>query len=85
MKDNFKYYRPITVGELIKVLGKYPKGMRVALSSDSEGNRYSYLPNKEFIAADVYMPLNEWSDDPLNCDEADDNERCKCIVLFPCD
>ena len=29
MNDKFKHYRPITVGELIKVLCKYPKGMRV--------------------------------------------------------
>jgi len=39
MKDNFQYYRPITVGELIKVLGKYPKDMRVTMSSDGEGVR----------------------------------------------
>ena len=80
--NNFEYSKPITVGELIETLKKYPKDMRVAMSSDSEGNSYSYIPDNQFIADDVYMPLNDWDDDPLNCDKKGKN-RCKCIVLFP--
>ena len=57
--------------------------MRVAMSSDSEGNNYSYIPNNEFIAEDVYMPLNDWGYDPISCGEEDIAERYKCIAIFP--
>ena len=80
--NNFEHCKPITVGELIEALKEYPKDMRVAMSSDSEGNRYSYIPDNQFIADDVYMPLNDWDDDPIHCDKKRKN-RCKCIVLFP--
>jgi len=83
MSDNFKYCRPLTVGELIAALKTYPEDMRIALSCDSEGNNYSYMPNKHFICTPVYMPLNGWADNPINCIYPNYEDRCEAIVLFP--
>lgn len=73
--------KAITVGELIEALKDFPYDNVVGLSSDSEGNSYSLIPNEYFIA-ECYTngelgSIDYVEDEPI-CDS-----KIPTLILFP--
>lgn len=89
--------KPITVKELMTTLAKLDPSALVGLSTDSEGNSYSLIPNVSFVSPDVYM-LNELGSQEYYFDKeeyssstvtdlfgnkTDKSKLAKCVLLWP--
>ncbi len=91
--------KPITVKELMATLSKLDPSALVGLSTDSEGNSYSLIPNVSYVSPDVYM-LNELGSQEYYFDKeeysnssstvkdlfgnkTDKSKLAKCVLLWP--
>ena len=81
--------KAITVKELIDALKTlHPKAL-VAISSDSEGNSFSYIPNERYYLNDIYMSTElEAHDSYYDANEIltkkdIPGKTAECIILFP--
>ena len=73
--------KTITGGELIEILENFPYDTVVGLSSDSEGNEYSLIPNDYFLwncyTNGELGTLEYVEDKPI------DDNNIPTLILFP--
>lgn len=68
----------LNVGELIEVLGEFPKTYHVIISSDSEGNQFSPIYS---IEAGTYEPNEIYNYDNEN--EIIDDSNLNSVFIYP--
>lgn len=91
--------KPMKVSELVSALKEQDQSAYVALSTDSEGNSYSLMPNEMFVTTEAYLEkslggqdqyfeieeLKDKGDTVTNLygNKVDKKKLTKCIILWP--